>query len=127
MPYSRPGAGVYVTNGSGGTIKHGQPFTRDGFAGVAVKQKANSWKDGISTQALIADGEKFFLITKGIVQVPTVSGFAVGDDVWIIAAENKLTETEGSNVRFGRVVEVAGERGTPTGMVRIDLDLKDGF
>lgn len=129
MPYNRPGFAKYTKNETGGNLKHGQPVcdATGTFVGVAVKQKAPGFDEGMSVQNLIANGEQYMIITKGVVTVDTVSGFAVGDDVWLIKAENKLTETEGSNLRFGRVVEVAGERGCPTGKVRIDLDAKDSF
>lgn len=127
MPPVRPGSGVYVTNGEGSTLEHGQVATQDGFVGVAVKQKARSFADGLTLQAIIDKGEDYFLITKGVVTVDTIEGLAVGDDVWIIAAENKLTETTKENLAFGRVTEIAGERGCPKGKVRIDLDAKDGI
>jgi hypothetical protein len=126
MPYKRPGESQYVTNKTGGTLTHGQPFGNGKFVGVAVKQKAPSFADGMAVQNVIADNEEFLLIVKGVVQVTTISGLEVGDKVFI-TNENKLTETEGSNQKFGRVVEVAGERGTPAGAVRIDLDKKDSF
>lgn len=127
MPYSRPGFAQYVKNETGGTLKQGQPF-RDGKGnvGIAVKQKAGHWQDGLTTQTLIAINEQFLLLVKGVVEVDTVSGLAVGDKVFITSG-NVLTETEGSNDKFGRVTEVAGERGTPAGKVRIDLDRKDSF
>lgn len=127
MPYNRPGFAKYVKNTTGSALKHGQPFTDGTFVGVAVKQKAGHWQDGLTTQTQIAPEEAFMILTKGVVEVPTVSGLAVGDKVWIKTADMTLTETEGSNVKFGRVLEVAGERGTPAGKVRIDLDRKDSF
>jgi uncharacterized protein DUF2190 len=129
MPYNRPGFAKYAKNETGGTLKHGQPACDETgtFVGVAIKQKAPGFGDGMAVQALIADDEEFMLLTKGVVMVDTISGLAVGDDVWLIKAENKLTETEGSNLKFGRVVEVAGERGVPAGKVRIDLDAKDSL
>jgi hypothetical protein len=129
MPYKRPGEGVYVTNETGGNLTHGQPFVdkTKAFVGVAVKQKAVGFAEGMAAQAVIPDDEEFFLITKGVVQVAEVSGFAVGDDVWIDPTDNKLTETAEKNVKFGRVVEIENERGTPANKVRIDLDAKDSF
>lgn len=128
MPAQRPGNSYYATNTKDAVLKHGGVCTEDGFVGVAVKQKARGFAAGtLANQAVIDKGEDFLILTKGLVTVDTISGLAVGDDVWIIAAENQLTETEGSNLRFGRVTEIAGERGCPTGKVRIDLDAKDGF
>ena len=124
MPYQRPGPGVYVRNTSGGNLTHNRPVKVGNFVGVSVKQKATAWSDALSASSLIADNEDFFLITKGIVQVPFVAGFAKGDAVYITSG-NVLTETGSGNTPFGRVVEIPGERGTPSGKVRIDLDQKD--
>lgn len=126
MPYSRPGPGRYVT--AGAAVNHGAPATDEEAVGVAVKQLARGWKDGVANQAVIDSGERYFLITKGVVQVPFVAGFAVGDDIWIDPDDNTLTETTTDNLKFGRVVEVvASGRGVPTGYCRIDLDAKDSF
>lgn len=130
MPYNRPGNIFLTTNASGGNIPHGSPCNSEGRVGVAIKQKARAWSAGapaVNTALDIANGEDFAMVVKGIVQVDTVSGFAVGDPIYMIAATNVLTETASTNLKFGRVVEVAGERGTPTGKVRIDLDAKDSF
>jgi hypothetical protein len=123
MPVNRPGAGVYVTNGST-VLTHGQPVTSSNYVGVAVKQKVVPWSSGLSPQAEIASGEDYFIITKGLVQVTHVSGFAKGDAVYITSA-NVLTETASGNTKYGRVHEVQTARGTPSGKVRIDLDAKD--
>lgn len=123
MPYNRPGRGVYVTNETASaTLDHGQPVKEGNFVGVAVKQVARGFDSTVADQSTIDDNEEYFLITKGVVEVDTVSGFAVGDAVYITSS-NVLTETSSSNTAFGRVVEVAGNRGTPSGKVRIDLDL----
>lgn len=128
MPYNRPGPGVYVTNG-GSPVQHGSPQTVAGFVGVAVKQKVRAWSDAYSIQAQIDANEPYFLITKGVVQVGNqdagISAAAVGTPVYITAA-GVLTTTTGTP-KFGRIVEIAGQRGTPAGKVRIDLDTKDSF
>ena len=133
MPYNRPGQFHYTTNGTAGTIKHGNPVISNNVPGVAVKQKAVSWKKGLAEQDLIQPGEDYGIIAKGIVEVDDVSGFAKGDAVYIVAASvtsgvttYALTETGSGNTPYGRVVEVVGGgRGVPTGKVRIDLDKKD--
>lgn len=123
MPYSRPGYMRYDVNG-GTALTHGQPVkSAKGFVGVAVKQKSPNWDVAVTAQQTIAAAEPFAIISKGVVQVPFVAGFADGDRVYIDAT-NTLTETAAGNTAFGRVVEVAGERGTPSGKVRIDLDDK---
>ena len=80
-------------------------------------------------QKQIGIGEPFALITKGVVQIPTPAGAVKGTNVTITTAGNVVATTApGAGVlKFGKVVEVAGERGTPTGMVRVDLDKKDTF
>jgi|SRR5262252_2460558 len=127
MPYNRPGPGVYVTNG-GTAIAHGSPQVNAGFVGVAVKQAPRQWQDSYAIQGTIDASEAYFLITKGVVQVPNtgITANVKGDPIYITPA-SVLTATSAGNSKFGRVVEVAGARGTPPNKVRIDLDLKDSF
>jgi hypothetical protein len=125
MPYERPGQGYYATATK--ALTHGDPCTEDGVVGVAIKQKAPAWDAGLADQDAIAIGEAFHIRTKGIHQVAFVTGAAKGDPIYIVAADNTLTETASGNIKFGRVVEIEGQRGTPTGFMRVDLDLKDGF
>lgn len=127
MTYNRPGAGTHVVNDTAGVLLHGVPAKLQNFVGVVVKQKATSWSAGLTPQNQIAVGEKCWMITKGIVQVDNVAGFAKGDPVYIDAT-NTLTETATSNTKFGKVIEVVGDgRSVPTGKVRISLDAKDSF
>jgi len=124
MPYNRPGRGVYVTNTTASAaIDHGKPVKEGNFVGIAVKQVSPGFDSTIADASTIEDDEDYFLITKGIVQVAEVAGFAVGEAIYITSA-NALTETSAGNTAFGRVVEIENERGTPTNQVRIDLDLK---
>jgi hypothetical protein len=131
MPYNRPGPGVYVVNG-GTPIQHGTPQYNSGFVGVAVKQRARAWSDGFAIQATIDANEPYFLITKGVVQVPNtgISANVKGDTIYMTNATGVLTPTgpgSGTVSKFGRIVEIAGSRGTPANKVRIDLDTKDSF
>jgi hypothetical protein len=131
MPYNRPGPGVYVTNG-GTAIQHGTPQAHSsGWVGVAVKQRPRLWSDAYSIQATIDANEPFYLITKGVVQVGNqdagIAAAAKGAPIYLVAATGVLSITAAGNVKFGRISEVAGVRGTPTGRVRIDLDAKDSF
>jgi predicted RecA/RadA family phage recombinase len=127
MTYNRPGAGTHVVNDTAGILTHNQPAALQGFVGVVVKQKATKWSDGLVAANQIQIGEKCWLITKGIVQVDNVAGFAKGDPVYITAG-NVLTETATSNTKFGKVIEVVGDgRSVPSGKVRISLDAKDSF
>jgi Uncharacterized conserved protein (DUF2190) len=129
MPYSRPGYMFYATATK--AVDHGKPCVENGVAGVAVKQKAVSSAAGLGgspdPQKNIAIGEKFAIISKGVVQIDNTGSFVVGNPIYIIAATNLLTATSAGNVKFGMCVEIAGQRGTPTGKMRVDLDKKDTF
>jgi hypothetical protein len=100
-----------------------------GFVGVAVKQVNRAWDQGLSNQAVIDPGEPYYLITKGVVQVPNagISANVKGDPIYITAATGALTATGPAGGKFGRITEVAGQRGVPANKVRIDLDSKDSF
>lgn len=109
-------------------VWHGYPATESNFVGVAVKQKAPAAGAGSGTpQHQIAIGEAFALITKGVVQVKALAGAVVGDSIYIVAADNTLTKTVGSNLKFGLVTTLGGTKGTPTGMMRVDLDAKSSI
>ncbi|MET0604398.1 MAG: DUF2190 family protein [Baekduia sp.] len=130
MTYSRPGAGTHLVNSTGAILTHGQPVSIGGISGIAIKQKATKWSDPFTAATQIQTGEKFWCITKGIVQVDSapLTTPAKGDPVYIVVATNVLTKTVGSNVKFGRIVELPGDgRSVPAGKARIDLDMKDSF
>lgn len=136
MPYSRPGYMYYDVATK--SVVHGGSVTEHGMVGVAVKQGNAPFGTGPAFSApgvvnpllnTIAIAEPFAMITKGIVEVP-LTGIvtpAKGDAVYIVAADNTLTKTAGANLKYGRIVEIAGQRGCPTGKVRIDLDHKATF
>ena len=126
MPVERPGAGHYTTATK--VVAHGAPCVEDGqIVGVAIKQKAAGWSAGLAAQSSIAIGEPFHIRTKGIKQVPFVTGAVTGSSVYINVTNNALTLTDpgaGNGRRYGRVVEIQGQRGCPTGFMRVDLDQK---
>lgn len=125
MPYERPGEGYYAVATK--VVKHGAPVVEDGITGVAIKQKAVKWDAGLAAQDEVGIGESFHIRTKGIKQVPFVSGAVKGSPVYITIATNALTITPGGagvSENYGVVVEIQGQRGTPTGKMRVDLDLK---
>jgi hypothetical protein len=133
VPYRAPGHSVYVTNGSSSIYLHGQPVieTRDTGeeVGIAVKQKAAHWSDGLTAQNQIQIGEPYLILRSGVVQVavPNGSTFNDGDPIYITSA-NVLTTTASSNTAFGRVVETTLDgRGVPTGFVRVNLDERNSF
>lgn len=144
MPYTNTRRGIYVTNSTGGTIKHGIPAIVNGVGGVAIKQKPRSWSEGLAVADKISDGEVYFLQSHGEVQVGTASGEAangltlsVGTKVYIAAASTTdgvttyaLSTSSSGNTYFGRVTEtpssptVNSTVRVPADKVRIDLDLK---
>ena len=120
----RPGKGVYVKNeAQSAAITHNRPAKEGNFVGVAVKQRSRGFDSKIADQTVIDDDENYFLITKGKILIPFVSGCAKGDRVYITDA-NAITKTQAGNTPFGTVTEIPGERGTPTGKMWVDLDLK---
>lgn len=132
MPKNRPGRIKYVTATK--TTTHGAPCAESNFVGVAVKQTAPSWSTAYSAQQTIAIGEKFAIIAKGYVEVDSaiagLAGAVKGDTVWINNTNNALTLTDpgaGNGRKYGRVSELAGQRGGATNRLRVDLDSKDSF
>lgn len=133
MPYQRPGIMKYATATK--NTWHGAPCIEgggsgDAFIGVAVKQKAASAGAASGTpQSLVAIGEEFAIISKGVVQIDAalVSTPAVGDKLYITVATNALSKSASGTVPFGLVTELGGTRGTPTGKIRVDLDAKAQF
>lgn len=135
MPYDRPGKMFYATATK--AVVHNAPCVELGIPGVAVKQipapfgTGPAFVSGALNPALVtvAIGEAFAIKVKGIIEVPItgITSPTKGDAVYIVTADNTLTKTVGSNVKLGRIVELAGSRGTRTGFCRIDLDLKATF
>lgn len=124
MPYSTKGRIHYVLKGiESSTLEHGQTVAVDKVVGVAIKQKAPDVTKGIVALSTIEKKEGFAVLIKGVVQVPAVASTAKGELLYI-KSDNTLTKTASENTVFGKIVEMAGERGTPTGKVRVDLDQK---
>jgi hypothetical protein len=110
------------------TVNHGDPVVESGIVGVAVKQKAAASGAGAGTpQKQIAIGEKFAIISKGIVEVLNVASAVKGSPIYIVAASNALTLTAAGNVKFGMCVELPSERGGRSTHMRVDLDAKSAF
>jgi hypothetical protein len=132
MTYSRPGAIVYVGSAAAAVV-HGAPVKDAGAVGVALKQQTYPWTAGYggapSPQTGIAVGERYAILVKGVVQVANSGSFVQGDRLFITSA-NALSKVTTGNSKYGVVVEVAGMtplRGVPTGMMRVNLDLKGQF
>lgn len=127
--------------------QHGDICAEDNVVGVAVKQKAvpAGAAAGAATQQAIASGEPFAIISKGVVQIynttngrsgGTALSAVKGSPVYVTVAAGATPTAPtlalagpatATLLKVGRVVEVAGQRGTPTGMMRVDLDKKDGL
>lgn len=119
--YERPGHRHYATAAT--THQHGAPVVYDGVPGIAFKQAVVSSGAGSGAiQSRIADSENFEIICKGRVEITNPSTFTRGENLYITSG-HVLTSVSTSNTKFGKVVEIAGERGTPTGQMRVDLDL----
>lgn len=121
----RPGRAKYVIATK--AVAHKAPATELGFTGVAIKQKAAPWSEGLVSPGLIAIGEQFVMRVRGQHEFPNtgISGATLGQAVYIIAATNALTLTASGNVPFGYVAELPGSsRSVPTGRLRIDIERK---
>lgn len=139
MPYVRPGKEFYATATK--SVVHDAPVIESNIPGVAVKQQVAAFGTGPAFTApgvvnpllvTVAVGEQFVIVSKGVVEVPVtgITSPAVGDAVYITAADNTLSKTASANQKFGRIVETATSqpnRGCRTGYVRIDLDHKATF
>jgi hypothetical protein len=120
--YERPGHRHYAT--ASGTHFHGAPVVYDGVPGIAFKQAlVGSGAGSGDVQKTIADGEAFTIICKGRVELTNTSTWTRGTKLYI-SSTHVISSTGTTGTPFGLVVEVAGERGTPTGKMRVDLDFK---
>lgn len=127
MSYERPGRGVDLT--ANAVLNHGIPHYQAGLVGVPVKQDQPKTLDSLASRTQIQSGVKYFLRTRGVCEVDATSlaGATVGAPVYINKTTDalSLTGTTGTNVPLGRVHSLAGQWGTPTGRLRINMDLKD--
>jgi hypothetical protein len=127
--YNRPGTRYYV-NAATRQRNHGDPAVEDNVVGISQKQRQPSAAAALTSYRVIAAAESFVIICKGIVRVPFVAASVKGSTVWINVTNDALTLADpggGNGRKFGRVVEIAGQRGTEVGFMRVDLDAKDSF
>lgn len=127
--YNRPGT-RYIVNASTRQRNHGDPAVEDNVVGIVNKQKQPASTAALATYKQIAVAEPCVMIVKGVVRVPFVAGAVKGSTVWLNATNDVLTLVDpgaGNGRKFGRVVEIAGQRATETGFMRVDLDMKDSF
>jgi hypothetical protein len=133
MPEWRPGQIDYHTATK--AVNHGAPCTEDASVGIAIKQVAAPAGTGLGAVAInqVAIGEQFAIVKRGRVYVDnagTGAPYTKGTLLYIITASNALTnaaQTPPTGYKFGRVVEVAGQRGVGTGKMRVDLDDRDSI
>lgn len=87
----------------------------DGYAGVPIKQRSDGSDTGF-TGWWINRGEQFYLLTKGVVQIPFPGAVAVGDPLFI-SFDGGLSTSDG-DAQLGTVIAT---RDVPAGMARIEL------
>ena len=125
MPYERPGNAVRVI--AGVDVRHGAPAADDGFVGRAVKTDTPAADLVRADRDLIKAGQAYNLRPRGVMEVSSTNlpGIVKGALVYIVTATNVIAASSaGGNVVLGKVTHLAGEQGTPTGFVRVDLELK---
>lgn len=128
MPEIRPGRAHYFTADK--VVAHGAPVHFGGYVGVIIKKIAAPGGTGLGSSLInnVQIGEATHMEIEGRVLVSNVDAaggtFATkGAAVNIVVATNLLTSAAvgAGIVAYGRVSEIAGERGVPTGKCRIDL------
>ena len=124
MPKDVRTTGYYATCTK--QVNHGDPCVENEVAGIALKQQAPGWSTPYADVKKIIVTEQFLIRHTGRVEVPTLGGAAKGSKVYITPATNALTLTgTAPALPFGRVVELAGQRGTSTGNMIVDLEMRD--
>lgn len=131
MPYLRPGNEYYAT--AVRAVTHGNPCVVDGVPGIGIVQSERGATAGLQTPRVAAIGEAFVIAHQGICQIDAslVTGVATkGANVYITVATDVLVgvavagAAPAGTIPFGKVVELAGQRGTPTGKIRINMNLR---
>jgi hypothetical protein len=138
--YERPGRGFYAN--AVGIMQHGDVCVARGVPGTAIKQEAYSYDSARGPgRAQIDAGERYFHRVKGVGEVEVgvgkqgvnVAAAASGDALWIAdgsgadARNTVHAAAAAGRVKLGRVTDVPGIHGCPTGIIRFDMDLKDTF
>jgi hypothetical protein len=135
MSYERPGHAVRVT--ASADVLHGQPASDDGHVGRAIKTATPASDAPRATRGVIVAGEAYNIRPRGVMEVAIVSvagsgvaawditGVAKGQLVYVTDAGNALSLAAGAGKSvLGKVTHLAGEQGTPTNRVRVDLQQK---
>jgi len=130
MPTSNPGVRHKAVATK--AVVHGKPCVELGVPGIAAKNtQLTTWTapDAVSATR-VEVGENFIIMVGGEVRVlaadlpgATLSGRAVGDKMYIVIADNTLTATVGTNVKFGIISEIL----TAEGAVFINTNLRDAM
>jgi hypothetical protein len=124
--YERPGRGVDLT--ANAVLTHNVPHYQGGIAGVPIKQDNPKTLDSLASRTQIQSGVKYFLRTKGVCEVDATSlaGATVGAAGLHQQDHGRAPDGHGGRgVPLGRVIALAGQFGTPTGKLRVNMDLKD--
>lgn len=125
MAYEREGDALFVT--AGVDVRHGAPAADDGFVGRAIKTLTPP-ADGLrADRDLIKAGESYTMRPRGVMEVlnTNLPGAVKGDLVYIATATNVISNAAGAGkVVLGKITNLPGEQGTPSNMVRVDLELK---
>lgn len=135
MAYERPGHALRVT--AGVDVLHGQPASDDGHVGRVIKTATPAQDATRATRGVVVAGEAYNLRPRGVMEVSIVSTAGAGVAAWDITGVTKgalVYITDATNVLslaaaagksvLGKVTHLAGEQGTPTNKVRVDLQQK---
>lgn len=124
--YERPGRGFYIN--APAECKHGDVIVAGGVPGSVIKQRGYSTRTTLPEDFdTVASGERIFLRTKGVCEIDALVSADPGDPVYIDPDDFTTSLTQAGNaVILGRVTDTPGVHGCPTGINRVDMDLKDG-
>lgn len=126
MTVHRPGRGVHLIADK--QITHAHPHVQGNLVGQVQKQDEPGSFDSLASRKLVQAGIKYFLITKGEVDVAAIAGAVVGSPVFISTVDDSLVLVDTvDTVPFGRVTRLPDTFGQATGLMSVDMDLKDNL
>lgn len=129
MPIEGPGSRFSVVATK--ATSHGAPAVEHNHPGIAAKSAQVDPMAPTAANAALADniaiGEEFVIMLAGLHEVPVAdlpAGAAVGDPLWIAAADNALAAAAGAGlVKFGRISSIDAT----LGRALVNLNLRDTF
>lgn len=126
MTVHRPGRGVHIVADK--VLTHAHPHVQGNLVGQVQKQDEPGSFDSLASRKLVQAGVKYFLITKGEVDVPALAGAVLGSPVFISTVDDSLTLVDTNvTVPFGRVSRLPGTFGQGANLMSVDMDLKDNL